>query len=435
MSKSQLLHFAIGLLMLMITAGYGVLVLRAGLEANAGKDFSQLWLGGRMLVAGRTAALYDPEVQKAVYRQADPQGRAPAVWTQRDQMIGSFFYPPMTAAVYSTLSWLPLTTASVVNGYLNIGFALLSAWFLSHALTPCVSFRTAALAILVFPACFVALALGQNALASLAVILAAWHLCSRRRDLAAGLVLGLLVLKPNWLLAVAWIPLIHGRWRLSLGVMTTSATLVAGTAVMVGLQPFHRYLILLDDMSILQELPAYNLALTYNGVSLFRKWLGVAPLSDCVGWCSSLLIIMTTWRLTRGLWRPGTADLQRLLACSFLAAMWVNPHLFYYDLTLTVPAVTVMVLECRRFGTAGRLATAAIVAVAYAGLPWDQRWSWGHLCPVPTLATLSMWLWFVALLAARSNMIGAASSSNADLSRNDAPKHVAITTRRSDKRP
>jgi hypothetical protein len=250
-----------------------------------------------------------------------------------------------------------------------------------------------ALAVLAYPAFFINLSLGQNAVFTMTVVVIAWCLCERRRDLAAGLVLGMLVCKPNWLFAVGWIPLIHGRWRMVGGMVLGGALVIAGTGLVLGVQPFVDYWAVFRQVAGLQEVPGYYLDIKYSALGLFRKWLGIGQTADLLGWFSCCLVVVSTWRVTRGCWRPGTAAFRRAMACCPLAGLWVNPHLNYYDMLLVAPCATIMLVDWAELGRGSRLAVLALVAFAYLSIPWDEAWAWRRIFPVPTFVILMLWGW------------------------------------------
>lgn len=361
------------------------------------KDWHHLWLGGRMVVTGHADRLYDPDLQIAVYRKSDPLGESPPVWRPRNHVLGCFNYPPPAALGYATLAWMPMRTAAVVNAYLNLALAVFIAWRFARGLAPHVAWPAAAVAILAHPAFFYNLGLGQNAVWSLAVILGAWCLANRRRDLLAGMLLGLLICKPNWLVAVGWIPLIHRRWRLAAGIGLGTLIVAGGTALLLGLQPFLEYREQFSNVSRIHELPGYDLIIKYSAMGLFRKWLGPSSSwANGLAWTSSLILVAATWWTTRGAWKPGTARFRRLIAGSLAAVLWINPHLNYYDLLLGGPAVFLLLADWKAAGRRARLLLAALALLVFAALPWDRHWPWGEILPVPCFALLALWAWSAA---------------------------------------
>jgi hypothetical protein len=398
LSRQGMLRLVLYGALLLAALQYCMVAPQAGAHINNNKDFSHLWLGGRMIAAGHAAALYDPIVQERTYQDADPTGRSPAVWLDRNRLVGGFFYPPPMAVAYSTLAWLPMATAAVVLAYMNIVCGLVLAWLVARWLGSNASTAAIGLAILACPAFFVTVALGQNAVMTTGVIAVAWLLCDKRRDFVAGLILGLLICKPNWLVAIAWIPFIHGRWRLIAGMICGGAGIAAGTVLITGAQPFLDYLQVVRVLAGLHEMQGYELSLTYNGLSVFRKMLGVGRLADVLGWCANLIIILTTWRISRGAWQPGTVRFKWLMGCGLSAALWVNPHLFYYDLTLVSICVVLMALAWQQLSGRARLWAAAVVVLTYLSIPLDQVSPWADVLPLPSFATLAMWVWFCTRL-------------------------------------
>ena len=394
LSRQGILHLVLWAAVLLVVLQYCFVAPQAGAHTNENKDFSHLWLGGRMVAAGQAAVLYDPIAQERAYRDADPAGRGPAIWLDRNRLLGGFFYPPPMALAYSTLAWLPMSTAAIVLAYVNIVLCLLLAWLVGKWLGGTATAAAVALAILAYPAYFVTVALGQNSVMAMGVILIAWMLCDRRRDFVAGLILGLLICKPNWLVAIGWIPLIHGRWRLMAGMVCGGAGIAVGTVLITGAQPFLDYLQVVRVLAGLQEMQGYNLSLTYNGLSVFRKMLGVGGLADLLGWCGSLIMILATWRISRGAWKPGTVRFKWLIGCSLSAALWVNPHLFYYDLTLTSICIVLMASSWHESTGRTRLWTAVLIVLTYLAIPLDQVSPLADVLPIPSLTTLAIWVWF-----------------------------------------
>jgi hypothetical protein len=390
-----------GLILLLV--GYGLLAPKTA--SHEDKDWTHLWLGGRMVAAGHASQLYDPVKQVEVYRQAEPRGEPPPVWEERNRMFGCFNYPPPAALAYAALAWMPMGAAAVVHAYISIAVAVLVAWLLARTLgRPGNGVAGMAVAVLAYPAFFINLSLGQNAVFTMAVVLVAWCLCERRREFAAGAVLGLLICKPNWLFAVGWIPLIHGRWRVLAGTIVGAAATVAVTALVIGVQPFRDYYDVFRQVAGLQDVPGYYLDVKYSAFGLFRKWLGVGQSADVCAWGSCVVVVLATWRATRGSWKPGTPAFRRAMACCLMASLWVNPHLNYYDLLLTAPCAAVLLFDWPDLGGGARAAAVAAVLLAYVAIPWDHTWGLGRVFPVPSIAILVLWAWFVYRSAALGSL-------------------------------
>ncbi|MCP4250200.1 MAG: DUF2029 domain-containing protein [bacterium] len=391
-----------GVLLILLVVVYAALAPQTARHED--KDWSHLWLAGRMVVDGHSQQLYDPDVQYEVYRQADPLGRAPSVWERRYLILGCFNYPPPAALYYAAYAWLPMGTAAVLHAYVTIGLALATAWLLARSLAGRVAWTTVAVAVLVYPPFFVNLSLGQNAVVTLAVLAGAWYLFNKQRDLLGGMVLGLLICKPNWLFAVGWIPLIYGRWRMLAGMILGAGAAGAATALCLGAGPFVDYLDQFRKVANLHDLADYHLDVKYNALALFRKWLGIGSAASILGWTAAGVLILATWRVTRGGWQPGKPDFHRTWACCLLTALWINPHLNYYDLLPVALVVAAAAADWKSLHRSGRLAGVALLLLVYAAVPWDEVWTWRRVLPVPSLTILALWCWFAWGLRQRSEV-------------------------------
>jgi hypothetical protein len=395
-----------------VLAGYAWLVAVSGIRDDS--DWSHLWIGGRMVATGCSERLYDPAAQVQAYRSADPLGRPPAVWRLRNERYGAFNYPPPAAVLYGLVAWLPMKSAGLVQASLTLLLVPLVACTL-RAVSPGVGAAGAAVALLLHPAFFINLSLGQNALITVWVLAAAWALTARGRETWGGAVLGLLVAKPNIFAAALCVPLVLGRWRMVAAAAGGALLLCAGTAVITGWQPFLDYAGVIAGVSRMHELPGYGLDLQYSAAGLFRRWLGVGPGADALALITSAAVVLLTalagWRC----WRPGHEHFALLCGASLAAGLWVNPHLNHYDLLPLAAAFVLAMGEWRRTGTWGRLALVGTGALVYASLPWDASWPWSRILPVPGVAILALWL----LLLGR--MVAGVERERRELSRLDAP--------------
>lgn len=341
-------------------------------------------------------------------------------------MFGCFNYPPPAALAYAALAWLPLGKAAVLHAYLSIAAALATAWLLAIAVRRRDLAVPFAIILFVFPAFFINLSLNQNAVFTTLVIAAAWCLFDRKRDLAAGLVLSLLICKPNWLIAVGWIPLVHRRWRALAGIALGSLAITAISALALGTKSFADYYEVFRQVARLQNVPGYFLDVKYSGVALFRKWWGSTSTADLAGWLTSVMLIAATWAITRRAWRPGTPNMRTTLAAAFAAALWINPHLNYYDLFPLALCVGVMLVDWTTSVPRMKITAAAGVLLALLAIPWDLMWNWNRVAPVPTIAILVVWVWF-AYVSAKTGEAEAPTSAGLPISRS-APSIAGTTS-------
>lgn len=171
-----------------------------------GTDFSNFWSASKLALSGEAAAVYDMARQYAV--QKSEFGAQTGFYP--------FFYPPtyllicwpLAAAPYLTALaiWLVVTGVAYQAVVRRIGEGAVG-------LVP----------VLAFPAVFVAVGHGQNALLTTAILGAA-ALSLDRRPIVAGVLLGLLAFKPHLAIVAPLALIAAGRWRaLAAAVVMASA--------------------------------------------------------------------------------------------------------------------------------------------------------------------------------------------------------------------
>lgn len=181
-----------------------------------GTDFTQYYSAGHTVRSGQSAYLYDPPYQRSVQRNlVGPQL----------QGFYAFVNPPFFAWVFAPLSYLPYQLAFVLwsaFGLTGLFFALRAA-----GLEPR---RTMPWALTFFPV-FAAVSFGQNSLLSLALLAATYLLWRARKLVLAGLVLSLLLYKPQLVLGVLLLWGLGWRrdWKTLVGFGAGASTLAAGT--------------------------------------------------------------------------------------------------------------------------------------------------------------------------------------------------------------
>jgi hypothetical protein len=335
----------------------------APLAAARMGDFTHLWVGGAAWLEG---AAYDPVTQRSLLEAAMGQ----AAWAARNDSLGAFFYPPTALLLYIPMGLLPLNAAATVMAVLNAALGVLGGWLLSRLTR--LSLPAAVAVVLLFPGFFFAYALGQNAPLTLCLCLGAVLASRRGRPLLAGLLLGALVFKPSWLMAVAWLPILLPRGRRVLLGMLASAAGLSLLSLPTGAWP--AFLELAPRIATLPEQGGYPLHLQFD-----IQALGLRVGLDWLGWLAAAAVVgISCWR-GRG-----------RLAAALLAATIVNPHLHHYDALPALLGAAVLAA-----GTAGSKAPA-------------RRWLWlfpafylcsisseldmvGRSFPLPTFAMLALW--------------------------------------------
>jgi hypothetical protein len=173
-----------------------------------GGDFPSFFGAGSIVAEGDAADLYDADAQIAA--QAD------LLEEPGDYLY--FAYPPFFSYPYAALSRLGYRPAFLLHTLL-MGLALWGAVRLARPLVPrllpSADHELVAVAIsLLFYPILRSLLGGQNTTLTLLLLVAVWRLAADGRDGAAGLVLALMLYKPQFGLVYAALFLVARRWRI-----------------------------------------------------------------------------------------------------------------------------------------------------------------------------------------------------------------------------
>jgi len=181
-------------------------------------DFLNFWAAGRMVWFGFAGSVYEPHL----HMLAESVVRKPIA-------VHDFVYPPPFLLICAPFGALPFTPALLL--FLAISY---TALFLAlRTVTPR---RWALYATVAAPALMVAILLGQCTVLVAALLAAGMSLLDRRPKLA-GLLLGLLIIKPNLVMAVPVMLLLTRRWQvlayaaLSCLAASAAATIAFGPAI------------------------------------------------------------------------------------------------------------------------------------------------------------------------------------------------------------
>lgn len=320
--------------LLVVQVALCVMSVRHALEGHA--DFRTFYCAGYLVRTGHAKQIYEYEVQ----RQVQNTLVAPS------DVALPFYHP-----AYEALIFVPFSVPSYRVGYfLFVGFnlallvisALLMRPYLSRLVCvwPMLPF---ALFLLFFPA-GIALMQGQNSILLLALYSCAFVAIVAGRDLLAGCLLGLALIKFQIALPVVVLFLIWRRWRLIAGfavggfaVLITSIWLVG----LHGLMAHTRFLLgVSGGLSTSRDqirsgifpwaMPNLRgLLFSLGGAHVPNAWLQ----GEIV--CLSLLVLLWTARRRKEITSPGNA-----FALAIVCALLVSYHLQIHDLTLLILPIT-----------------------------------------------------------------------------------------------
>lgn len=289
-----------------------------------GTDFTQFYSAGLMARTGRLAHLYHARELLGVER---------AVIGPELRGFPAYVYPPFFAWVFAPFSLLPYGLAFTIWSALGLtGLYPVLRMLGSDA-------RRALPWLLTFFPVFASVSFGQNSLLSLFLLAGTYTLWRGRRLVAAGLVLSLLLYKPQLVVGVLLLWGLEFR-RDHKALASFAAGTVAIAGISFGLLPEASRNYLRFSRTVLPELTAGSGAALWhmNSVQAFFRLLmpgtGILPalLAGAVSG-AALVGFVRVWKLYR-------REPPILFAGAMLLTLILTPHSMIYEWTLlAIPAV------------------------------------------------------------------------------------------------
>ena len=312
------------------------------------------YVAGQLVLAGRSSELYPtPQADSFVNSPFDKAAHEFLPHLPR-ATTGAYMYTPLVAGFFAPLSLAGPNLSLLIWQALSV-LALLFSCRLLAQVTAAKTSDVFFLASLYAPV-FLTLWAGQLGLGfGLAPLCAGYFLLLRRWPLAAGLVWSLLLFKPQYFLAAAFVALILtliGRHRTLIG-MTMGVTILIATTAMV-----------FSPALTIQWLQSHRVS-----DSIFSSGLHGIPAHLITGLPANLMILFQPsaraalkWPLYAGaavLWLVGLWQGVKLARARLADPMWISlalvigvllcsltlPHLLYYDLCVLLPAGALLLAE------------------------------------------------------------------------------------------
>lgn len=295
-----------------------------------GADFVVFWSAASVALEQGAAAPYNYDLLHAREISVMPDlaaGDGKLPW----------FYPPTFLLPLLPLGLLPYWCAALV--FLLGGFG----WY-GLAMSRTLPWRGAWIAALGFPGVAIGVATGQNSLwlagtAGLALTLL------HRRPMLAGMLLGLLTVKPHLAIMFPLALFCAGAWRALLGLFASATALAVLSLVCFGVEPFLAFLkatgvaraAVEDGSAMLVRMPT-----VFAAVKLLLGGVAVPYVMHATCACAAVAAVIYAWS------RPCSFALRAALLCT--AMLLVPPYLYDYDLAFLGIAIAWLGLHAHRHG-------------------------------------------------------------------------------------
>lgn len=295
-----------------------------------GYDFITFWAASHLALAGNAAAAYDIARIFPVEQIAFPASNSVFVW----------YYPPSFFLLVAPLALMPYFTAywvfilSTLAGYLAVFRRSLDA-----SLRNGKGSGTAMWCLAAFSGLWMNLFHGQNAFLT-AAIAAAAILCLKRRPTLAGILIGLLAIKPHLALLFPIALVAIGAWRaIATAAVTGTAFMAIGTAVL-GTATLRACLASLSYARRFLEtgaLPWPKMPTVFAFLRLLGAPVALAYTVHGVVALAATFAVWQVWRSSLN-WRLRGAS---LMTATFL----ISPYVFDYDLAWLAFPIAWLVID------------------------------------------------------------------------------------------
>ena len=284
-------------------------------------DFIHFYTLGHLTLSGDSGRLYDPvgqhAEQVALVPESDPEWYLPV-------------YPPQVALMFAPFARWSYGTAALLWALVIIvvyGFVVWLAWRPSREALPDVRFVMAAAA--AFMPFWNLVLHGQTTVVPLVAFCVGWLALERQKRFLAGLLFGLIIIKPQYGIVLAFVVLVRREWAMLAGAAVSVAAQVIlvsltldPSAVLAYLETLPR---LVAHADALEPKPYQMHSLTAL-TKLFPTSIGTL-----VWVIASFGVIWQTARV----WRA-RVPVRLQMATLVLASVLVSPHVTIYDATLLV---------------------------------------------------------------------------------------------------
>jgi Glycosyltransferase family 87 len=348
------------------------------------QDFLPFYVSARIIAEGRAPELYDEQTIASEELKIIGQQSAVRLPNLYGPQVALLFVPltrlsfPVAARIWVTLSLLI---------YCGCVYAVVKT---CSSLAP--YSVIVAIAALAYPPLFHFVVRGQVSAVVLACFTVAWLAFRSDRHWLAGIALGLLIFKPQFLVAVPLVLLLARSWITFATLAGSASAQLALTWACFGSAVMRSYFDALLHIPRWIGTVELNLA-PVQMHSLRSFWLLLIPWPNVafplyvVSSIAFVSIAAATWR--------SSSPLALRFAALTLAAVLVNPHLFVYDLLVLAPVLPLLV-DCT-LSNLRRPLSAPLFLLVYLAyiLPLLGPLSrWTHVqLSVPVFAALLWTLW------------------------------------------
>ncbi|MDQ3144781.1 MAG: DUF2029 domain-containing protein [Pseudomonadota bacterium] len=336
-----------------------------------GRDFANVHSAGRLILEGRLATVYDI----AAYQQWQAATFGPGISEH------AYSYPPVTLIYAPLFGALPYFAALALwFGVSLVAFTWAARPWLARAGGP-------PWLALVLPTTLLCLWAGHYGLLLGALWLFAWANVERR-PIAAGIAIGLMLVKPHLAILLPLVLVRRGAWRTIAAAAATVSLLVLTSLIFFGVEPWRAFLggTAGSQLALVEQSQTY-FALLMPTVATSLLALDVPR---ALAWAGQAAVALAA---INALWVAQPGDAMRAGAATATATFLVLPYAYNYDMTVVgLAAYLAMVAASRADHRPGLLPGLLIAAAVFVVIPAMFFLSFYGVRIAPLLVAGLLWL-------------------------------------------
>lgn len=305
------------------------------------------YVAGHLVAAGKAADLYPGENASSFIGTPFDKAAHALLDSLPEKTTAIYMYSPLVAWFFAPLSHVDANWSLLIWHAFTIAALVFACKLLAQSVQA--NFSESLFLSSLFGPIFITLWSGQLGLVfGLLPLTIGYVLLLHARPLAAGLVWSLLLLKPQYFPAAAFVALVSaltGSFRPMLGMVIGTATIVSANLLLFSPALITQWLAshrLSDSLfthaqygiptHLITSLPADILLLLPSSNRAAAKWpvYGAALLLWLIG-------VYYCWKIHRGPWEQ-RAKISLTFALGCILSSIALPHLLYYDLCVLIPA-------------------------------------------------------------------------------------------------
>lgn len=352
------------------------------------QDFLQFPISAQLISQNRAVQLYDGRILAQQIR---------GIAGQETRVQLEYFYGPQVA-----LPFIPLLHFSfLAQAEIWVGLSLAMYfgcvyWLWARSPGLRLYRPLVAIAAIAYPPLFHFFVRGQISALILMCVAASYFAFRARQSFLAGVALGLLIIKPQFLVAIPLVLLLAQSWRALAGLLLSATAQLGFTYLYFGRSVMHAYINMLLHSA--REPGSTELSLSRVQMhSLYSFWEILVPWRGGV-WALYILTSLMAIGIAAAIWKS-SSSLGIRFSALILAAVLINPHIYIYDLlVLAIPLLLLADWVVRNAENPWAPAVSSLLYLAFMLPLFGPISRWTHLqLSVPVFAILLVILWRVAV--------------------------------------